>query len=85
MAMEVDEGDQASNSNCLVAAAAYGQASKNTPTPQELKLWREIADWIDRKEHGELESFDHNNLLLDSLLNRQINTLTLSSSRSQFE
>ena len=53
MAMEVDEVE-ASNSNCVVAPAADDQLSKNSPTPQELKLWREIADWIDRKEHGEL-------------------------------
>ena len=53
MTMEVD-GGEASNSNCLVAAADNDQLSKNSPTPQELKLWREIADWIDRKEHGEL-------------------------------
>ena len=56
MAMEVDDVE-ASNSNCLVAAAD-GQVSKNMPTQQELKLWREIADWIDRKEHGELQLFE---------------------------
>ena len=54
MTMEAIDGGEASNSNCLVAAADNDQLSKNSPTPQELKLWREIADWIDRKEHGEL-------------------------------
>ena len=57
MAMDVDDDGKASNSNCLVADAAASELSMNTPTKrptqQEIQSWKEVADWIDRKEHGE--------------------------------
>ena len=53
MAMDVDDGGKASNSNCHAAVAAASLLSMNTPTQQEMQSWKEVADWIDRKEHGE--------------------------------
>ena len=53
MAMDVDDDGKASNSNCLAAAAVFSPLPMITPTKQEIQSWKEVADWIDKKERGE--------------------------------
>eukprot|EP00956_Cyclotella_meneghiniana_P019032 scaffold32258_cov61-Cyclotella_meneghiniana.AAC.1 len=52
MAMDVDDdgNGKATNSNCLIAAA-LARFSKNTPTRQELQLWNDVANRIDKNEN----------------------------------
>ena len=53
MAMDVDDDGKASNSNCHGAAAVSSPFPMITPTQQEIQSWKEVADWIDKKERGE--------------------------------
>eukprot|EP00956_Cyclotella_meneghiniana_P022025 scaffold40929_cov62-Cyclotella_meneghiniana.AAC.3 len=86
MAMDVDDDGKASNSNCLAAAAVFSPLPMITPTKQEIQSWKEVADWIDKKERvNSCKLFDAINRTSDAIRYCKKTATTCREARSFFD